>query len=319
MTFDLQLKNIHIILILLFTISIIFISSIGSVSADSSLIYINGSSGNDDNDGLSWETSKLTIKNASGSVSNHGAVNIADGEYTGVNNTHIVIDKNIHIVGQSREGTIINGANTDCLFLVINGVNVSITNLTLANGNYSTGGAIVNQGNLTVSNCNFVNNTALWAGGAIYSNKDNPSVNLALNNCNFFNNSAREGGAICSLQTGSDIILNIINCNFTNNTAIMDGGAIIAIGMNVMGSTFTNNSAFTGGAIQGVSTTIITDTKFTNNTAQIAGGAIFSMEDTLPLILTLNNCDFLNNSAHDGGAIQRVGILFINAWRVSNE
>ena len=155
-----KLKNIHIILILLFTMSIIFISSIGSVSADSSLIYINGSSGNDDNDGLSWETSKLTIKNATGSVSNHGAVNIADGEYTGENNTNIVIDKNMHIIGQSREGTIINGANTNHLFIVLNGVDVSITNLTLANGNGSTGGAIVNEANLVVTNCDFINNTA---------------------------------------------------------------------------------------------------------------------------------------------------------------
>ena len=98
----------------------------------------------------------------------------------------------------------------------------------------------------------------------------------------------------------------------------MGGGAITSHWDEYNGKHIHQQHCKLGGAIQGVTTTIITDTKFINNTAQIAGGAIFSMEDTFPLILTVNNCDFLNNSAHDGGAIQRVGILIINGSRFNN-
>jgi predicted outer membrane repeat protein len=286
-------------------------------------MYINGSSGNDNNDGLSWETSKLTIKNATSSVVDHGVVNIADGEYTGTSNTNVVIDKNMQIIGQSREGTIINGANTTRLFIVMNGVNVTITNLTLVNGNEFMGGAILNNANLTVNNCDFINNTATNGGGAIYSNKDHPNVNLALTNCNFYNNSAHDGGAICSLQNGSDIILTITNCIFMNNSAKNGGGgAITAVGMSISGSLFDNNTASMGGAIQGVTTTSITDTTFINNTAQWAGGAIYNMPDSIhpnyPVILTVTCCEFINNTAHDGGAIQNLGTLIINNCNFTN-
>jgi autotransporter family porin len=314
-----KLKNGFIILILLFAMSFIAMSSINTVSADSSFIYVNGSNGNDDNDGFSWQTSKLTIKNATCTVTDHGSINIAEGVYTGEKNTHINIDKNMHIIGQSREGTIINGANTTPLFIILNGINVSITNLTFANGNGFIGGAIVNEANLTVTNCDFINNTVTNGGGAIYNNKHIPNANLALKNCNFYNNSAHDGGAICSLQSGSDIILTILNCTFMNNSAKNGGGgAITAIGVNIIGSSFFNNTANMGGAVQGVTSTTITDTNFVNNTAQWAGGAIYSMPDTLPVILTIINCDFINNNAHDAGAIQTVGTLIINDSSFTN-
>ena len=52
---------------------------------------------------------KKSIKNATGTVSDGGIVNIADGVYSGENNNNITLDKNMTIQGQSREGTIIDG------------------------------------------------------------------------------------------------------------------------------------------------------------------------------------------------------------------
>jgi hypothetical protein len=53
------------------------------------------------------------------------------------------------------------------IFKIVSGVNVTIQNLTLANGNASYGGAIYNNGTLTVSDCIFINNKATALGGAI--------------------------------------------------------------------------------------------------------------------------------------------------------
>jgi len=131
------------------------ISSVSAASGD--IIYVNGSSGNDSWDGLSatWTSGtsgpKLSIKNATGTVNNGGIVNIADGNYRGVNNTKITINKNMAIIGQSQTGTVINGTNSAWIFKIQSGATVTIENLTITNGNAYNGGAIYNGGNLIVS------------------------------------------------------------------------------------------------------------------------------------------------------------------------
>src|SRR5690606_22712959 len=98
-------------------------------------------------------------------------VKIADGTYTGTDNTQLTITKSMTITGQSQAGTIINGTGTNWLFQINSGVNVTLINLTLTNGTNNMGGAIYNKGNLTVQNCTFTNNTATGSnpigGGAI--------------------------------------------------------------------------------------------------------------------------------------------------------
>jgi pectate lyase len=66
-------------------------------------------------------------------ITPNGIINIADGQYTGTNNTNITINKNITIQGQSETGTIINGTNTNWIFQVQPGTNVVINNLTITN------------------------------------------------------------------------------------------------------------------------------------------------------------------------------------------
>ncbi|MGB9937104.1 MAG: NosD domain-containing protein [Methanobacterium sp.] len=257
-----------------------------TVSADQSLIYVNGSSGNDSNDGFSWTTAKLSIKNATGTVASGGTVNIANGNYNGVNNNIITIDKSMTIIGQSKENTIINGSNGVRIFIIQNGLNVIIQNLTLANG-YSTGGsAILNSGNLVVNNTVIKGNTA--------NNPSNPAM----------------GGAIQNMGH-----LNVIGSDFINNTAISNmfsqGGAIYNYGILIIGSnsTFKNNTATVGGAIfnsySNLSSVIISDSFFTSNTApNNSGGAIYNGRD-----LTVIRSKFTDNTAPDGGAIWNEGNL----------
>ena len=81
---------------------IIFSYGVGNVAAaNASTIYVNGSSGQDTWDGqlAVWNGTsgpKASIKNATGTVNSGGTVNIADGMYSGSQNTNITITKNMN-------------------------------------------------------------------------------------------------------------------------------------------------------------------------------------------------------------------------------
>ena len=269
----------------MFSIVLITLSAVNAVSADSSIIYVNDSGGNDSWDGqyLEWQSGTLSgpkksIKNATGTVSEGGTVQIANGVYTGTGNTNITISKNITITGQNKNKTIINGTDTNWIFKIISGVNVTIQNSTLTHGNASFGGAIYNNGTLTVSDCIFTNNKATAFGGAISNYNGTIS---SLNGCIFKGNSAGFGGAI---DNNYRTIGTVIDCIFTGNNAIY-GGAI----SNYQGNITT---------LSGV---------FTNNTASKSGGAILNYHST---ILAANGCIFTGNNATDsGGAIYNDGTI----------
>ncbi len=170
-----------------------------------------------------------------------------------------VIVSDITIAGG---GYSISGDDTVIIFY-IRGGNVSISNLTLMNGDGfkrtsgtsgtfgSWGGAIlIVGGNLTIENSTFRDNSPTYIfrglysdhtrrgdGGAIYAS----GGKVAINNSIFVNNSAREGGAI----TNGGSFLTIQNSSFINNSAPYGGGALFQEGgfarTDVINSTF--NSA----------------------------------------------------------------------------
>ncbi len=309
----------------LLLISLALLISLSTVSANE--IYVN-TTGNDTSGSGTADNPYLTIQTGINNTEANGTIHIADGQYSGTNNTNITISKNLNIIGQSQENTIINGTNINQIFIITYGTTVTLENLTLTNG-YSTtyGGAIYNQGDLTVTNCTFTNNTANYAGGAVYNyNSYTGSMNCTITGSNFNNNTAELGGAINNdnENTGS------INCiitgsNFTNNTAHHIGGAISNNNYNeedrgdgsancsVTGSTFTNNTANYGGAINnynygvGSATCTVTGSTFTNNTAILDGGAIFNYNVEGSANCTITESTFTNNTAnHFGGAITNV-------------
>ena len=223
----------------------ITLSTVSAVSA-SSIIYVNSSHGNDNNDGSSWATAKLTIANATATVDNGGTVNIANGIYKGAGNTNIIINKSITIKGQSKSGTIINGTNNSQIFKIhkssrefMESFNIVIQNLTITNGNpIGTRGTIstddVANDVLTVKDCIFKDNVE-----SIYSQQDTCIVT----GCTFINNTR----AITNINTAT---LTVTGCNFVNNTA-ESGGAIDNSGTcTVTYCTFTGNYAsYEAGAI----------------------------------------------------------------------
>ena len=283
-------SNLLIFVVIFIGLIVIFSCGMNTVAAapPGDTIYVNASGGNDLNDGLSWLNAKQSISNATGTVKTNGTVNIANGQYTGINNTNITISKNMTIQGQSETGTIINGTGTNWIFTIQSSLaTVTIENLTFANCNNKVdfGGAINNYGTLGIINITFNDNTAS-AGGAIYN-------------------------------YGT---LGIINSTFNNNTAPLGcGGAIANDGGygtstdTITNSRFNNNTASSGGAIYnsadgGTVTETINNSIFNNNIATNNGGAIYNDGISGTVTDTINNSTLNNNTAtNDGGAICNEG------------
>ena len=344
--------NKMITLVFLFSILFAVLSAVNTVSADSPIVYVNDSGGNDSWDGQSaaWIVDtisgpKKSIKNATGTVAAGGTINIANGHYFGENNTNVIIDKSMTIIGEGKENTIIDGAGSAQIFTIQKGINVCIKNLTFVNGtatqnltladrNITAGGAVCNFGNLNITNCIFTGNVAISgdvskehavAGGAVYN-----VGNLTINGSDFINNTAK-GNLIGNNGTMGGSILNIGNLavdssKFIGNTATA-GGAIYNIGiLTIFNSIFNGNSALgnnitAGGAIYNeYNSTLnfnggilsIYGSAFTDNNASgngaTAGGAIASERElsVKDSIFTGNKAVSINGTAM-GGAIFNYG------------
>ena len=207
----------------------------------------------------------------------------------------VIINKNIRIDGK---GHTIDAKNLGRIFKINNWCDVTLTNVTLTNGNATVGGAIYNFGNLDLVHVNFVNNTAKY-GGAIM----NYAYGLVLDDSTFVNNTAKIGGAI---YNSADCFV-VGNSTFANNTATSNGGVIFnyGIGFVVGNSTFVNNSAADGaGAIlNGGRGFVVGNSTFANNTATSKGGAIYNYG----IGFVVGNSTFANNTAEDAGAVYNEG------------
>jgi hypothetical protein len=157
--------------------------------------------------------------------------------------------------------------------LVVNsGATLTLKYLTIDNGNGgSSGGAIVNNGTLAVSNCTIMQNTA-------------PS--------------SMNGGGIANLGT-----LTVSNSTFSGNSASADGGGIFNNGgtLTVANSTFSSNSAgSSGGGIYNSGAATITNSTFSANTSASGGGGIFHASGTLSVT---NSTMSGNSDTSSGGGI----------------
>jgi hypothetical protein len=97
---------------------------------------------------------------------------------------------------------------------------VTLTNCTLANDAALYGGGLVNQGTATLTGCTLANDSAQIAGGLLNFNQGT----LLLTNCTLYGNSASsgDGGGIDNLSGTATLI----NCTLDKNSASGRGGGI---------------------------------------------------------------------------------------------
>jgi hypothetical protein len=166
---------------------------------------------------------------------------------------------------------IINAHGQNGLFHCGSQTTNTFIGLTLTGGRATIGGAILNDGLLTLNDCTLADNSAN-EGGAIFQFEP-----TTLNNCTLVGNRARYGGAIENDGFRGPLTLN--NCTLVHNVATNDGGAILNMFTTVLNNcTVVSNTAFWGGGISDCDTLFLTNcivagNMATNNpfTAQIAG------------------------------------------------
>ena len=220
----------------------------------------------------------------------------------------ITINKDITIDGK---GHTIDAKNLGRIFSIGEGFTVTLTNATLINGRADKGGAIYNDGSLTLSDVKLSDNAADNYGGAVFNNG-----HLVVGNSVFDSNDVLNRGS-ASVDYGGAAIYNwydgtltVSGSNFTNNIKNYKNGdnlvgAITTIGnATVIGSNFVNNSGRWGGAISATgaelrknsSTLTVSNTIFKDNSALYAG-AVYIWGSNY----NIADCVFDNNTAFGKG------------------
>jgi hypothetical protein len=200
------------------------------------------------------------------------------------------ITQNLKIVGPGPSSLTISGNSASTIFSVATGVNVTISGLTLANGESASGaGGIYNLGHLTLTDDVLSNNTGALAGG-IFSE----SGSLSMSDCTSTLNSASSasGGGIYVLSGA----VTIKNSTFDSNSATFFGGAIFDNAGTVLliDSTFTANNAQEGGGIDNYGGLSLINCTVADNSAQDDGGGI---NNDVSGTMTLANTIIADNSA----------------------
>lgn len=267
------------------------------------------------------------LKNATGSsatVKLGSDISATASIQTGGSNT----PKSVTILGEGKKYR-----STTLAFDVQKNTELTLNNIkldTIQHGS-SWGGAMYNEGTLTLDNVTFNNNIARTdkavGGGAmaLVATKGN-AVSTTIKNSTFTNNSTEtidkyknNGGAIYVYGTSGQVGNNTLNINgshFESNKTNKTGGAI---GVNNLGpsdfvieikdTTFTkNNSKGYGGAIDvttggtGNVTLNLDHATFNGNYSESSDGGAIAYEKG-NITSNIINSTFTNNTANNGGAI----------------
>jgi len=210
---------------------------------------------------------------------------------------NIVINKDVTIDGQGKYT--IDAKSLGRIFKVNAGSTLTLKGLTLTNGfsAKSTAGAIyvASGAALKADHVNFIDNVAYTRGAAIYS-EGTVEVDHCLfdGNDNTKRNKNEDNGGAAIYNLAGTLTVN--NSEFTNNLKNLKlrgangakGDLINAIitstgETNIYNSVFENNSGCYGGAV-----------------------CVLPMDESNPS-LTMDNCNFTNNTAYAGGAVYIAG------------
>lgn len=226
---------------------------------------------------------------------------IAAGTFT----ENVSISRSIILVGAGSGQTIIDGNAADSVIMVSGAVNVSISGVTIRNGDASgvDGGGLLNEGGtVTLSNSVVENNLA--PNGAGITNDGT----MTLNSVTVRNNTADElvsNVSICNDCAGGGIlnldVMTITNSIIHGNTADF-GGGIDNAGMGHLTATnitvydnAAENTVSQGGGIENLGVMSVTGSEVRNNTAR-NGAGLFN-EGTL----TVSSSNIHDNTADGRG------------------
>lgn len=156
------------------------------------------------------------------------------------------------------------------------------------------------------------------SGGGWFHQSGRDNTSPVVKNCIFQNNTAIDGGAIYLNTNQSQSWFQLENCRFVENIAFSDGGAIYTdcrfngnAKLHIRGCTFLRNESNNGGCIfnyafNGRGEGIFLNCRFEGNRANARGSVVYNGSD-FPRAFQVNNCQFIDNQAFEGGPIYRIG------------
>ena len=183
----------------------------------------------------------------------------------------MLIDKDLTIEGPVSGELAISGNNASRVFVITSGNNVTISDVTIQDGNVtSDGGGILNEGTLTLTNSTVSGNTTTQSGGGIF--QSGGSVELTDTTVDGNTASLRGGGI--ENKGGA---LTVTRSTFSNNSTGFNGGGIFqenaSSSVELINSTISGNEAQFGGGLQNSGGALIaTNSTITNNTATESSG-----------------------------------------------
>jgi hypothetical protein len=223
------------------------------------------------------------------------------------------------ILDGSREGSVItfNGTSNK------NGLDFSLTNLTLTGGLATSGGGLNISGGHSVKlkNIKIIGNEVVDRGGGIFS--DYAQLILLEDVLILDNTSKNEGGGIYYIGGPigySYYPMEVFNSRINGNDA-SSGAGIYANGiLHISNSSIENNKALVdGGGIYNIHETNIVLSKINNNDAVLTGGGISSENmDLAGNRLSIAETTIDGNHSKEGAGIYNRGILTLQGSTISN-
>jgi len=150
----------------------------------------------------------------------------------------------VALVGPGADRLTLSGNGQSQILLVIPGGDLTVQGMTLSDGysNSSDGGAINNEGQLTLANTFLTRNVSTNSGGALYN-----AGAVTVTASTFYSNTSDAGGAIMNFSNG---LVNLTNSSLISNTATgwYGGGGILNLGtLTVHAGTLYGNRAAPAG------------------------------------------------------------------------
>ncbi len=247
-------------------------------------------------------TYKLTIPSSAPNDPAHGDLDVTSGD-------------TLTITGSGSPGTIIDANHIDRALAVQHGAGLVISDLTIRNGNQpetppsssstgpGEGGAVYNDGTLTVSGSAIDGNSSQAGGGGVYS--DTGAVATTITNSSLSeDNSDGPGGGASILAGGISLSDTTVMHDAANATG---GGVAVASGpVVVTGSSISDDSANGPGAglylINAGSLSVTNSTLNADSTGRNEGGAIYD-QSSGAITITGSTLSGDSTGAAEGGAI----------------
>ncbi len=308
----------------------------GVATIDNNKATISGQSGG----GIYITQGTLDFKN-SATITNNTAANNGGGIYA--------LNSNVTFSGETTTMTSNAATSGSGGGVYATGGDVKISSkatLTTNTAGTAGGGIYAANGNVTITDATFTENTAK-NGGGIYTLGDGTNGDVIITNASFDTNKATSGsGGGAFVNTGDFEILTeatftgntatanggglyvtagsvtIADAELTGNSATTSGGGAYAIGGNVSiaNATITNNESKCGGGLYVENGDINITTKATisnNNATATSGGGIYS---TGTGDITIADAEIASNTAEEtgGGIFLSGGALGITKGTISN-